>query len=136
MRLTMPINLFLTPNELTIYMFSITRIYSDSNGDSHFADVEIPLKEEGSVGRLSEVLPADGVVFREVEPSYDWNLHTAPQKQYIILLDGEIEIETSLGGKRTFKAGEVLLVEDTTGKGHKTRNLQPIKRKSVFITLP
>jgi len=117
-------------------MFTIARVYSDSNGDSHFEDVNIPLEEAGSVGRLSAVIPVNGVIFREVEPSYDWNFHTAPQKQYIILLDGEIEIETSLGDKRTFKAGEVLLVEDTTGKGHKTRNLQPIKRKSIFITLP
>src|SRR5437867_3658116 len=117
-------------------MFQVTRVYSDSNGDSHFEDIEIQLKEAGSVGRLSDVLPAKGVVFREVGQSYDWNFHPAPQKQYIVLLDGEIEIETSPGEKRIFKAGEVLLVEDTTGKGHKTRNLQPIKRKSIFITLP
>jgi hypothetical protein len=117
-------------------MFQVTRVYSDDKGDSHFEDIEIPLKEAGSIGWLSDLLPARGVIFREVEPSYDWNFHTAPQKQYIILLDGAIEIETSLGEKRIFKAGEVLLVEDTTGKGHKTRNLQPIKRKSIFITLP
>ncbi|MDB5119411.1 MAG: hypothetical protein JWN56_629 [Sphingobacteriales bacterium] len=123
-------------NQLNHKMFPITRVYSDSNGDSHFEDVEIPLNEAGSIGRLSEVLPATGVVFREVEPSYDWDFHTAPQKQYIILLDGEIEIETSLGQKRIFKAGDVLLVEDTTGKGHKTKNLRPIKRRSIFITLP
>jgi len=117
-------------------MFRITRLYSDSNGDSHFEDIEIPLKEAGDIGRLSDVLPARGVVFREVEPTYDYNFHTAPQKQYIILLDGKIEIETSLGERRIFKAGEVLLVEDITGRGHKTRNLQPIKRRSIFITLP
>lgn len=117
-------------------MFTITRVYSDSNGDSHFEDVSIPMEEAGNIGRLSAEIPANGVIFREVEPTYDWDFHTAPQKQYIILLDGEIEIETSLGDKRTFKTGEVLLMEDTTGKGHKTRNLQPIKRKSIFITLP
>jgi hypothetical protein len=117
-------------------MFPITRIYSDHNGDSHFAEISIPLKEAGSIGRLSDELPARGLVFREVEPTYDWDFHTAPQKQYIILLDGAIEIETSLGDKRTFKAGDVLLAEDTTGKGHKTRNLQPVKRRSIFITLP
>ena len=117
-------------------MFKVTKIYSDSNGDSHFEELEIPLQDAGSVGKLSEVLPANGVVFREVEPSYDWNFHTAPTKQYIVLLDGEIEIETSTGEKRIFKAGEVLMVEDTTGKGHKTRNIHPIKRKSIFITLP
>ena len=117
-------------------MFQITRVYSDNNGDTHFEDIEVPLKESGNIGKLSDVLPATGVIFREVEPTYDWNFHTAPQKQYIILLDGEIEIETSLGEKRIFKAGEILLVEDTTGKGHKTKNLQPKKRKSIFITLP
>lgn len=117
-------------------MFSVTRVYSESNGDSHFEDMPIELKDAGSFGRLSDVLPAKGVVFREVEPSYDYDFHTAPQKQYIVLLDGEIEIETSLGDKRTFKVGEVLLVEDLTGKGHRTRNLQPMKRKSIFITLP
>jgi len=117
-------------------MFKITRVYSDNNGDSHFEDIEVPLSDSGNVGKLSDVLTTKGIIFREVEPSYDWNFHTAPQKQYVILLDGEIEIETSLGAKRIFKNGEVLLVEDTTGKGHKTKNVQPKKRKSLFVTLP
>ena len=117
-------------------MFPVTRVYSDNNGDSHFEVMNIPLEEAGSIGRLSQEMPAKGIVFREVDADYDYNFHTAPQKQYVILLDGEIEIETSLGDKKTFKAGEILLVEDTTGKGHKTKNLQPIKRRSIFITLP
>jgi quercetin dioxygenase-like cupin family protein len=115
-------------------VFAVTKVYSDDKGETHFKDVIIPLKEAGSVGKLSEALPATSVIFREVEPAYDWDFHTAPQKQYIILLDGEIEIETSLGEKRLFKGGDILLVEDITGKGHKTKNLLPIKRKSVFIT--
>jgi hypothetical protein len=50
-------------------------------------------------------------------------------------MDGEIEIETSLGEKRVFKHGDVLLVEDTTGKGHRSRNLTRQIRSSLFITL-
>jgi quercetin dioxygenase-like cupin family protein len=117
-------------------MFSVTRIYSDAQGESHFENISMPLNEAGSVGRLSDLLPATGVVFRDVSPGYDWDFHTAPQKQYIILLDGEIEIETSLGERRIFKGGEVLLVEDVTGKGHRTKNLLPARRKSIFIILP
>lgn len=113
--------------------FPVTRIYSDSNGNSHFEDIAIPLSDSGEIGLLSDLLPAKGIVFREVLPSYDYDFHNAPQKQYIILLDGEIEIETSLGDKRIFGAGDVLLVEDTEGKGHKTRNLNAQKRKSIFI---
>lgn len=117
-------------------MFTYTRVYSDENGDSRFEDVSVPLDEAGEIGALSSIIPAQGIVFREVKPGYDYDFHTAPQRQFIILLDGEIEIETSLGAKRIFKGGEILLMEDTEGKGHKTKNLLPVKRKSVFITLP
>ncbi len=114
----------------------ITRVYSDNKGESHFEDLKIPLNEAGPIGFLSDSIPVKDIIFREVEPSYDYDFHTAPQRQYIVLLDGAIEIETSLGDKRQFKAGDVLLVEDTEGKGHKTKNLTPIRRKSIFVTLP
>jgi hypothetical protein len=117
-------------------MFSITRIYSDSNGDSHFADQSVALNDGGEIGNLSEMMLATGIIFREVAPTYDYDFHTAPQKQYLIMLDGEIEIETSLGDIRRFKGGDVLLLEDTTGKGHRTRNILPVKRRSVFIPVP
>ena len=115
--------------------FPVTRIYTDENGDSRFDDILIDMNDAGDIGALSETQPAKGIIFREVEPTYDYDFHNAPQKQYIILLDGGIEIETSLGEIRRLDAGEILLVEDTTGKGHRTKNLKPEKRRSVFITL-
>lgn len=115
--------------------FPVTRIYSDENGDSYFEDIFIPMNNAGDIGALSESQPVKGIVFREVEPGYDYDFHNAPQKQYIILLDGGIEIETSQGDIRRFGAGEILLVEDTKGKGHRTRNLNSEKRRSVFVTL-
>ena len=115
--------------------FPVTRIYSDEDGNSRYEDIFILMNDAGDIGALSEIQPVKGIIFREVEPSYDYDFHNAPQKQYIILLDGGIEIETSLGEIRRFGAGEILLVEDTKGKGHRTRNLKPEKRRSVFITL-
>jgi len=116
-------------------MFNITRIYIDNNGESHFEDIEIPLRNDGEIGFLSDDIPAKEIIFRKVKPDYDYDFHNAPQKQYIILLDGENEIETSMSEKRIFKGGDILLVEDTQGKGHKTRNIRNIERKSIFITL-
>ena len=75
------------------------------------------------------------VIFRKVVAHYDYDFHTAPAKQYIILLDGEIEIETSSGDKRSFTNGAILVMEDITGRGHKTRNLKPEIRTSIFIEL-
>lgn len=117
-------------------MFPVTRLYTDINGDSRFEEIFIPLNDAGEIGKLSEGLPVTSIIFREVEATYDYNFHNAPQKQYLILIDGGIEIETSLGEKRKFASGDVLLLEDIDGKGHKTRNLEQKVRRSVFITVP
>ena len=117
-------------------MFQITRLYSDSNGDTRFEDITIPLNDAGAIGKLSEGIPVTTIIFREVEASYDYDFHNAPQKQYLVLIDGGVEIETTLGEKRQFQAGEILLLENTEGKGHRTRNLEPKMRKSIFITVP
>jgi quercetin dioxygenase-like cupin family protein len=68
-----------------------------------------------------------------VESTYDYDFHNSPQRQYLVILDGIIEIETSLGEKRIFKEGEVVLLEDTTGKGHRTKNMEIAERRSLFI---
>lgn len=112
-----------------------TRIYSDKNGDSHFENVELKLTDEGPLGCLSEVFTAKAVQFRENTADYYWDFHNPPAKQFIILLDGEIEITSSLGERRQFTAGDILLVEDIEGKGHRTENIRKEKRKSVFIQL-
>lgn len=115
--------------------FKITRIFADEYGESHFMDVKVKLEDKGEIGYLSELQEAKGIVFRKVKPDYDYDFHTAPNRQYIILQDGRIEIETSLGRKRVFGQGDILLVEDTFGKGHRTRNLQNATRSSIFVLL-
>lgn len=113
----------------------ITRLYNDDKGDSHFTDIEVELFDSGNIGKLSERFPVSEIIFRETSGDYNYDFHNAPQKQFIILLEGEIQIETSLGHVRNFKAGEVLLVEDTKGKGHKTKSVDGNLRRSIFVTL-
>lgn len=116
-------------------MFQYVRLYSDENGDSQFEEKSISLEDAGSIGLLSARIPVSSLIFREVAPDYDYDFHNAPQRQFLVLLDGEIEIETSRGEKKSFRPGEVILLEDTTGKGHRTRNLKLEKRRSLFIEL-
>lgn len=113
----------------------VTRVYSDENGESHFEVIEVPLFNRGEIGFLSENVAVKSLQFRKVSPDYDYDFHHAPQSQYIVLLDGGIEIETSLGEVRQFQTGEILLVEDTNGKGHRTKNLERRERTSLFIHL-
>ncbi len=113
--------------------FKITRVFSDEKGDSRFEEISVPLKDSGEIGFLSDLFSAKGIIFREVKASYDYDFHNTPRKQYLVLVDGGIIIETSTGEKRTFRSGQVLLLEDTGGKGHRTRNLENRRRRSVFI---
>lgn len=114
--------------------FKITRIYTDEHGDSHFEDRLVALHDAGPIGFLSPSEKVATLMFRKVASNYDYDFHNAPARQYIALLDGGIEIENSLGEIRRFATGDVLLVEDTTGKGHRSRNLQDRVRTSLFIT--
>lgn len=113
-----------------------TRVYADANGVSHFADLDIPVSGSSEIGRISERLPGKGIIFRETEATYDYDWHHPPQRQWIVLLDGEIVIETGDGETRTFRGGDVLLMEDLKGRGHRTRQTSPGVRRSLFIPIP
>ncbi len=113
----------------------ITRLYTGTDNESHFEDIEIPLKDAGDIGRLSEQLDATGIIFRKTDPDYDYDWHNAPRRQYIIMLDGAVDVEIGDGTVRRFKTGDILLVEDVDGRGHKSRAVDNRSRLSVFVTL-
>ena len=89
----------------------------------------------GKTGFLSELMKATGVVFRETTGDYNYDFHTAPRRQLVVNLEGEVEIEIGDGTRRILHAGEILLAEDTTGQGHISRAIAGKPRKSLFITL-
>lgn len=113
----------------------ITRIRADAAGVTRFDEIEIPLEDAGLIGRLSQPMAAESVIFRETGADYDYDWHPAPARQLVVLLDGEIEIEVGDGEVRRFTGGEVLLLEDTTGRGHRTRNVGAVPRRSLFVPL-
>lgn len=113
----------------------ITRIHSDSGGETHFDDLDIPLEDFGEIGMLSALQEASGIIFRETPGDYDFAWHNAPRRQYLIILEGEVDITVSDGATRRFGDGDVVLLEDTSGKGHYSKAVEGRKRKSVFVTL-
>jgi hypothetical protein len=112
-----------------------THLYSGSDGLSHFKEVELPGKKDEKTFRISsDIIPATGVFFRQTEGNYDNDWHTAPRKTLVVVLDGGMEIVASDGTKRAFKAGDVFLQDDPTGKGHYTQPLDGKPRRTLFIT--
>ncbi len=113
----------------------ITRIFTVSDAETHMDDIEIPLSNAGEIGFLSEMIPARGVILRHTGADYDYDWHNAPQRQFVVMLKGAVDVETSDGSQRRIEQGEILLVEDTTGRGHRSRAVNNQERISLFIPL-
>jgi hypothetical protein len=111
----------------------IHNLYVDAQGQTHFRDIEIEWKSEGPGGKLSARLPATGIIFRETSGHYDLDWHPAPRRQYIINLDAGVKITAGDGESRIIGAGEVILVEDTHGKGHLSEAVGGKMRHSIFV---
>lgn len=113
----------------------ILRVYSGNDGESHFEDVEVTLKDLGHIGKLSKLEQATGVMFRTTGGDYEYGWHCAPRRQYVINLDAAVELEVGDGSVRRLEAGSVLLAEDLTGRGHISRAVDGKPRTSIFVTL-
>ncbi len=111
----------------------IHNLYEDEDGQSHFRDIEVEWVEEGRGGKLSERMPATGIIFRQVPPTYELDWHSAPRRQYIINLDAGVQITASDGEARVIGAGEVILVEDINGKGHLSKAIDQQIRHCIFV---
>ena len=106
----------------------VTRIFTGPDGQSHAEEAEMKLTARG----VSE-FKATGVEFSSrpaAIPSNEW--HTGPKRQFVITLSGRAELEVADGKKIAAGPGHINLIEDTTGKGHITRNLED----RIVITIP
>jgi hypothetical protein len=113
----------------------ITRLYTGGDNESHFEDIDIPLEDKGAIGMLSKPLHAGSIIFRETGADYDYGWHPAPRRQFVIMLEGSVDIEVWGGVTRRFGPGDILLAEDTGGRGHISRAVDGMERKSIFVTL-
>jgi hypothetical protein len=109
----------------------VTRVYTGDDQQSHFEELEIP-EEETEHGWFTPPVPATGLIFRRTPPGGSIDFHTAPRRQFVILLSGAVEIECGDGSVRRLSAGDALLADDTTGQGHISREVES-PRQSIFV---
>ena len=97
----------------------IVRIYTGHDGQTHFEDLPLPAEENHNVALQAGA----NLVFRCFPADYWSDWHTAPRRQYIFILVGQMEIGIGDGTTRCFGPGDVVLADDLTGQGHTTRSL-------------
>lgn len=99
------------------------RLSSDEDGESHFENSGIEFTPNHYAPPappfdVSEPVDAARYVVVRFPTGWDSAFHCAPRRQLFVVLSGELEGAASDGAKMTFTAGDALLMEDTTGKGH------------------
>ena len=112
----------------------VVRIFTGEDGESHIEEMELPFEQVGHALRTATEA-ATGVQFSSLKPTQLVDFHTAPRRQYVITLQGQVEIGIGDGTKRIFNVGDIELCEDLTGRGHTTRSVGDVERISVQIPL-
>ena len=62
---------------------------------------------------------ADAIEFIRVPAGFESDRHAIPQRQFIVVSAGEMEMLVGDGSSRRFGPGDVPLFGDTSGKGHR-----------------
>ena len=105
----------------------IARLYAGEDGESHYEDVDMETTEVDFAPPAPPVLvtapkAAQRYLFLSTPAGWFGDLHPAPARQLMMVVSGGLEATASDGETRRFAPGDAILVEDTTGKGHTTRN--------------
>jgi len=128
----------------TADLLRYTRLYTGDDNETHFEDVSVTFAYQDYGKGIPPVwFPVEGIReaegFHFVSMPANWDggePHPAPRRQFIIPLSGEMVFEASDGEKRVFGAGDVLLVEDTEGKGHVSHMVSTSLGVFAVVPLP
>ncbi|HEX5827279.1 MAG TPA: hypothetical protein VFY23_07150 [Candidatus Limnocylindrales bacterium] len=103
----------------------MTRIASDGAGGTWFDDAHVTLELGDFAPPAPPMLrsipePATAVRFVGAAGGWDSPPHPAPARQYVVMLRGLVRATVTDGTSRTFESGDVVLLEDVDGDGHRT----------------
>ena len=106
----------------------IYRVFAGADGESHIEELKLEDRPElGAITNLTEVR------VQQFDGTRNMDFHPLPERRLIVHLSGEVEIGTTDGAKQLFRAGDIRLMEDTTGRGHTHVDLSP--SGAVYVLL-
>ena len=84
-----------------------------------------PLRESyaGTVRALTDIPVTTMGMGQFIGRKPDVGVHNAPRRQFLVVLEGELEIVTTLGRSERLRPGDVLLADDGGSKGHISRDV-------------
>ncbi len=123
----------------TLSRVTYLRVSADTSGGSRMDTVTVEQRlMQGAPPAAPFYVSADHAAtkyrFYTFPPGWIGELHPAPTRQFLSLMSGAVEVETTDGETRRLDAGGLVLLEDTTGSGHVTRNIGD--GYAMFLVVP
>jgi len=117
------------------------RLFADDSGESHFENVSVELASVEFTPGIpnlftSTSLGSTSASFFGAPGGWEADWHPSSGRHLFAVLSGMWEVTASDGEVRTFAKGDVLLVEDTTGKGHTSRVISQEESIALLVQLP
>ena len=116
-------------------MIRCVRIWTGSDGNSHFEEGFIDLASGVRGDMLSATLETGRASFQETRSGGTFEWHTAPTRQLVVTLSGTLDFETRGGQHFILKPGDILLAEDTTGGGHRWSLVDEQPWRRLYVVL-
>jgi len=91
------------------------RMYTDDDQVSRLEEIDLE-----NVPSWTNGIDTSQIQFKLRQPGILQNWHPAPQRQFVVILSGHLEIGFEDGSTKIFGPGDARLVEDINGKGHTT----------------
>ena len=100
-------------------------LHGDNDGETHLTEIDPPVRDThaGTVRGLSNI-PVTTMGFGEfIGRKPDIGFHNAPRRQLLVVLQGELELVTTLGQRERLGPGDLVLADDVGTKGHVSRDV-------------
>ncbi len=117
-------------------------LFTDTDGRARFRDDPVPLTEGRPVTRLSALQASGGCQLRHSPVRFASDFHCTTTPQWLVVLQGSMEIGLQDGGTRVFGPGECFYSNDTLPPGatfdpqlhgHRSRLLGDVPLVTMFV---
>ncbi|MBN9404445.1 MAG: hypothetical protein J0I00_03395 [Burkholderiales bacterium] len=96
---------------------TLTELYTSADGRASFRDRPVDLAEGSPVARLSALQASGGWQFRHSPVGFASDFHCTTTPQWLVVLQGRMEIGLRDGSARVFGPGECFYSNDTLPAG-------------------
>ena len=94
-----------------------TILFTDTDGRARFRDEVLELNQGTAVSSLSKLTNAQGVQWRMSPEGFESQFHCTTTPQWLVVLQGRMEIGLQDGSTRVFGPGEYFYSNDTLPEG-------------------